>query len=261
MGPQTLPTAWFCPKCGLDHHNANMLTCRRPNCGGCNPTRPPLVPQPKPGTAAVISPIASSPSYSYVVQQPTSSSPASAFSSGIQAVTTPAMLKNITQMGFKLAGTADQEDVEMKADTEQQHTPSPPPPPAQEMQDNTQQMQILQETYQKLVQVGGPDSKAALEVKRAVDHHSTRITPVAYAKNSLSITQQIHAWEKSKATLFVQHQQSKEAKQKEIDMLKDILDAKEKELEQAEHQHSLDVKQADESLSYLAAQLKDLAAT
>eukprot|EP00973_Karenia_brevis_P032628 4505027-Karenia_brevis.AAC.1 len=66
-------------------------------------------------------------------------------------------------MGFRLADTADQEDVDMKVDSQQQHTPSPPPPPAQEMQDNTQQMQILQETYLKLVEIGGPDSKAALE--------------------------------------------------------------------------------------------------
>eukprot|EP00973_Karenia_brevis_P066343 9220810-Karenia_brevis.AAC.1 len=76
MGPPALPTAWFCPKCGLDHHNSNMLTCRRPNCGGHNPTKTPMVPPPKSGPASsVISPTSSSPSYSFVVRQPASSPP------------------------------------------------------------------------------------------------------------------------------------------------------------------------------------------
>eukprot|EP00973_Karenia_brevis_P090268 12401734-Karenia_brevis.AAC.1 len=38
----TPPTAWFCSKCGLDHHNINMITCRRPGCGGHNPAKPPI---------------------------------------------------------------------------------------------------------------------------------------------------------------------------------------------------------------------------
>eukprot|EP00973_Karenia_brevis_P087764 12173218-Karenia_brevis.AAC.1 len=98
MGTPVLPTAWFCPKCGLDHHNGNMLTCRRPNCGGHNPTKSPLVPPSKSGPAAVISPTSSSPSYSFVVQQPPSSLPANTYSSQIQSVTTPAMLKNIARL-------------------------------------------------------------------------------------------------------------------------------------------------------------------
>eukprot|EP00973_Karenia_brevis_P079009 10964270-Karenia_brevis.AAC.1 len=85
------------------------------------------------------------------------------------------------------------------------------------MQGNTQQMEVLQETYLKLVEIGGPDSKAALEIKRTMEHHSNRLTPVAIAKNSLSLTQELHAWEKSKATLIIQHQHLKEARQKELD--------------------------------------------
>eukprot|EP00973_Karenia_brevis_P062451 8684450-Karenia_brevis.AAC.1 len=63
----------------------------------------------------------------------------------------------------------------MQEDSQQQ--PSPPPPPAKEMQGNTQQMEVLQETYLKLVEIGGPDSKAALEIKRTMEHHSNRLTP------------------------------------------------------------------------------------
>eukprot|EP00973_Karenia_brevis_P045347 6282024-Karenia_brevis.AAC.1 len=43
---QQLPVAWFCNKCHLDHHNPNMLICRRPGCGGQNPTKPVLAPPP-----------------------------------------------------------------------------------------------------------------------------------------------------------------------------------------------------------------------
>eukprot|EP00973_Karenia_brevis_P003569 495894-Karenia_brevis.AAC.1 len=101
MGPHTLPTAWYCPKCGLDHHNSGMLTCRRPNCGGCNPTKAPMVPSPPQGRAAPLgSHSSASPSYSFVVQQPTTSQPPNPFSTQIQSVTTPAMLKNITRLGF-----------------------------------------------------------------------------------------------------------------------------------------------------------------
>eukprot|EP00973_Karenia_brevis_P000693 98039-Karenia_brevis.AAC.1 len=76
-----------------------MLTCRRPNCGGHNPTKAPMVPSPKSGPASsVISPTSSSPSYSFVVQQPPSSPPPNPFSSQIQSVTTPAMLKNIARL-------------------------------------------------------------------------------------------------------------------------------------------------------------------
>eukprot|EP00973_Karenia_brevis_P023739 3271976-Karenia_brevis.AAC.1 len=81
-----------------------------------------------------------------------------------------------------------------------------------------------------------------------MEHHSNRFTPVAIAKNSLSLSQELHAWEKSKASLIVQFQHLKEARQKEVEMLRGILEAKEKELQQMDHQHSLDIKQADESL-------------
>eukprot|EP00973_Karenia_brevis_P029663 4091683-Karenia_brevis.AAC.1 len=101
----TPPTAWFCPKCGLDHHNSHMLTCRRPNCGGHNPTKPPLdVPpaNPNQGSASsVIHPCSSSPSYLHVLQQPSISPSSSTFSPGIQQVATPAMLRNIARLGYQ----------------------------------------------------------------------------------------------------------------------------------------------------------------
>eukprot|EP00973_Karenia_brevis_P082650 11456412-Karenia_brevis.AAC.1 len=142
------------------------------------------------------------------------------------------MLKNITRLGFRLAESQEQDDVEMNDDSQQQ--PPQPPPPAREMQCNSQQLEVLQDTYEKLVSIGGPDSKAALEIKRALEHQSNRLTPVAMAKNSLTLTQELHAWEKSKATLIIQHQHLKDAAQKEMDTLRSILDAKEKELQQME---------------------------
>eukprot|EP00973_Karenia_brevis_P056530 7863550-Karenia_brevis.AAC.1 len=68
------------------------------------------------------------------------------------------------------------------------------------------------------------------------------------AKNSLTLTQEWHAWEKSKATLIIQHQHLKDATLKEMDMLRGILDAKEKELEKMEQRHAMDLKQADDTL-------------
>eukprot|EP00973_Karenia_brevis_P036650 5051039-Karenia_brevis.AAC.1 len=44
-------------------------------------------------------------------------------------------------------------------------------------------------------------------------------------------------------------------------MLRGILEAKEKEIQQMEHQHNLDIKQADDTLQYLSAQIKDMAAS
>eukprot|EP00973_Karenia_brevis_P017487 2399298-Karenia_brevis.AAC.1 len=63
-----------------------------------------------------------------------------------------------------------------------------------------------------------------------MEKHSTRLTPVAMAKNSKTLWEETHAWEKAKADKAVQHQDMKESKQKEVDMLKSILEAKEQEL-------------------------------
>eukprot|EP00973_Karenia_brevis_P052360 7275826-Karenia_brevis.AAC.1 len=46
-----------------------------------------------------------------------------------------------------------------------------------------------------------------------------------------------------------------------MDMLRGILDSKEKELQKMEQRHALDLKQADDTLQYLSAQIKDLAAS
>eukprot|EP00973_Karenia_brevis_P090752 12404081-Karenia_brevis.AAC.1 len=46
-----------------------------------------------------------------------------------------------------------------------------------------------------------------------------------------------------------------------MDMLRGILDAKEKELQKMDQRHAMDLKQADETLQYLQSQIKDLAAS
>eukprot|EP00973_Karenia_brevis_P048066 6669858-Karenia_brevis.AAC.1 len=78
-----------------------------------------------------------------------------------------------------------------------------------------------------------------------MEKHSTRLTPVAMAKNSKTLWEETHAWEKAKADKAVQHQNMKESKQKEVDMLKSILEAKEQELVQMEQHHAADCKQMD----------------
>eukprot|EP00973_Karenia_brevis_P005019 691465-Karenia_brevis.AAC.1 len=90
----TPPTAWFCSKCGLDHHNINMVTCRRPGCGGHNPAKPPIdVPPAKSQPSTQLIPPCSS-SYLFALQQPPASSGPS-FSPGIQQVATASMMKKI----------------------------------------------------------------------------------------------------------------------------------------------------------------------
>eukprot|EP00973_Karenia_brevis_P081074 11243600-Karenia_brevis.AAC.1 len=64
-------------------------------------------------------------------------------------------------------------------------------------------------------------------------------------KNTKTLWEATHAWEKSKADKALQHQNMKESKQKEVDMLKSILEAKEQELVQMEQPHAADCKQMD----------------
>eukprot|EP00973_Karenia_brevis_P004784 657890-Karenia_brevis.AAC.1 len=65
------------------------------------------------------------------------------------------------------------------------------------------------------------------------------------AKDSKTLWEETHAWEKAKADKAVHHQKLKESKQKEVDMLKSILESKEQELLQMEQLHSADTKQMD----------------
>eukprot|EP00973_Karenia_brevis_P077550 10774897-Karenia_brevis.AAC.1 len=78
-----------------------------------------------------------------------------------------------------------------------------------------------------------------------MEQHSNRLTPVAMAKNSKTLWEEMHSWEKAKAAKTLQHQNLKESKQKEVDMLKNILEAKEQEILQMEQHQSDDIKQMD----------------
>eukprot|EP00973_Karenia_brevis_P050454 7003024-Karenia_brevis.AAC.1 len=130
----------------------------------------------------------------------------------------------------------------MDVDTPQQQPP-PVSPPAQALQNTTEELKVLQKTYADLVQLSGEDSAAATHMKKMLESHSNKLTPVAVAKNHKSLLDQLVAWEKSKSEKERQHQSISESKKAELDTLRSIVDAKEKELISLEQDHSAEMKQ------------------
>eukprot|EP00973_Karenia_brevis_P035797 4939765-Karenia_brevis.AAC.1 len=90
-----------------------MLVCRRPGCGGMNPTKPPLTPSPPPYFASSSAQLhSSSPTYLQTAQKNLSSlSPPNPLLPGVQNVTTPAMWKQLAKTGYKMRQEEPEEDI------------------------------------------------------------------------------------------------------------------------------------------------------
>eukprot|EP00973_Karenia_brevis_P075558 10496224-Karenia_brevis.AAC.1 len=78
-----------------------------------------------------------------------------------------------------------------------------------------------------------------------LEAHSNKLTPVAVAKNHKSLLDQLVAWERSKQDKEKQHQKITESKKAELDTLKSIVDAKEKEIISLEQDHSAEMGQME----------------
>eukprot|EP00973_Karenia_brevis_P037689 5200478-Karenia_brevis.AAC.1 len=78
-----------------------MLVCRRPGCGGLNPTKPPLTPSPS-SPSSYFAPSAqlhsTSPTYLQTAQKNlTTHAPPNPLLPGVQNVTTPSMWKQLAK--------------------------------------------------------------------------------------------------------------------------------------------------------------------
>eukprot|EP00973_Karenia_brevis_P084859 11774655-Karenia_brevis.AAC.1 len=99
------------------------------------------------------------------------------------------MWKQLALTGFQLK-TQQSGTQEMDVDTPQQQPP-PVSPPAQALQNTTEELKVLQKTYADLVQLSGEDSAAATHMKKMLESHSNKLTPVAVAKNHKSLLDQL----------------------------------------------------------------------
>eukprot|EP00973_Karenia_brevis_P057993 8073383-Karenia_brevis.AAC.1 len=114
-----------------------MLICRRPGCGGQNPTKPQLAPPPYYPSSSRSLP--HSPTYLQTAQKSLASSlPPNPLLPGVQSVTTPAMWKQLAMTGFQVKQESEEEQMEVEPPQQQ-----PPPvvsPPAQASQNTTEEL-------------------------------------------------------------------------------------------------------------------------
>eukprot|EP00973_Karenia_brevis_P003456 476332-Karenia_brevis.AAC.1 len=78
-----------------------------------------------------------------------------------------------------------------------------------------------------------------------IEQISKKVTPIAIVKDSRKLWGQIMDWEKAKSSSIQHHQLLMEDRKKQLQLLKDMAEAQEKEIIQLETDHSESVKQMD----------------
>eukprot|EP00973_Karenia_brevis_P083387 11566088-Karenia_brevis.AAC.1 len=89
---------------------------------------------------------------------------------------------------------------------------------------------------------------------------SYKVTPIAIVKDSRKLMDQIMQWEKAKEAKIKHHQMLLDNKKKELDVLKNMTEALEKEIVQMEGEHSKSVKDMDGALAHLLEQSRAISA-
>eukprot|EP00973_Karenia_brevis_P070492 9799199-Karenia_brevis.AAC.1 len=79
---------------------------------------------------------------------------------------------------------------------------------------------------------------------------SHKVTPIAIVKDSRKLMDQIMQWERAKEGKIKHHQMVLENKKKELDVLRSMADAQEKDIIQMESDHSKSVKDMDGALAH-----------